>query len=139
MPNADPGNTLYLIDGHAQMFRAFFAIRPGRSGGMTSPVTGEPTNALFAFTGMLIKLFKECKPPYAAMVIDPKGKTFRDEFYPQYKANRDEAPDDFVTQIPRMFQLAELFGLPIIQAPGYEADDVMATLADKLTAGGFDQ
>jgi DNA polymerase I len=138
MPKADPANTLYLIDGHAQMFRAFFAIRPGRSGGMTSPVTGEPTNALFAFTGMLIKLFKESRPPYAAMVIDPEGKTFRDEFYPQYKANRDEAPDDFVAQIPRMFELAELFGLPIIVAPGYEADDVMATLADKLTAGGFD-
>ena len=127
-------NTLYLIDGHAQMFRAYFAIR----GGMTSPVTGEPTNALFAFTGMLIKLFKECRPPYAAMVIDPKGKTFRDEFYPAYKANRDEAPDDFVVQIPRMFQLAELFGLPILEAPGFEADDVMATLADRLAMGGFD-
>jgi DNA polymerase I len=138
MPKADLPNTLYLIDGHAQMFRAFFAIRPGRSGGMTSPVTGEPTNALFAFTGMLIKLFKDCNPPYAAMVIDPKGKTFRDEFYPQYKANRDAPPDDFVAQIPRMFELAELFGLPIIVAPGYEADDVMATLADKLSAGGFD-
>ncbi len=134
MSKVDPDNTLYLIDGHAQMFRAFFAIR----GGMTSPVTGEPTNALFAFTGMLIKLFKDCKPPYAAMVIDPKGKTFRDEFYPEYKANRDEAPDDFVAQIPRMFELAELFGLPIIEATGYEADDVMATLADQVAAGGFD-
>jgi DNA polymerase I len=138
MPKADPGNTLYLIDGHAQMFRAYFAIRPGSGGGMTSPVTGEPTNALFAFTGMLIKLFKECKPPYAAMVIDPKGDTFRDEFYPEYKANRDEAPEDFVAQIPRMFELAKLFGLPILEAPGFEADDVMATLADKVSAGGFD-
>jgi len=138
MPKVDPDNTLYLIDGHAQMFRAFFAIRPGSAGGMTSPVTGEPTNALFAFTGMLIKLFKDCKPPYAAMVIDPKGKTFRDDFYPEYKANRDEAPDDFVAQIPRMFQLAELFGLPIIVAPGYEADDVMATLADQVSAGDFE-
>lgn len=129
-----PSNTLYLIDGHAQMFRAYFAIR----GGMTSPVTGEPTNALFAFTGMLIKMFKDCKPPYAAMVIDPKGKTFRDAFYPEYKANRDEAPEDFVAQIPRMFELAKLFGLPILEAPGFEADDVMATLADKVSAGGFD-
>ena len=134
MPKVDPDNTLYLIDGHAQMFRAFFAIR----GGMTSPVTGEPTNALFAFTGMLIKMFKDCKPPYAAMVIDPKGKTFRDEFYPEYKANRDAPPDDFVAQIPRMFELAELFGLPIIVAPNYEADDVMATLADQVAAGAFD-
>ena len=135
MPDTDRSNTLYLIDGHAQMFRAFFAIR----GGMTSPVTGEPTNALFAFTGMLIKMFKECQPPYAAMVIDPKGKTFRDDFYPEYKANRDEAPDEFVQQIPRMFQLAELFGLPILEAPGFEADDVMATLADQVSDGKFDQ
>lgn len=135
MPDAEHSNTLYLIDGHAQMFRAYFAIR----GGMTSPVTGEPTNALFAFTGMLIKMFKDCKPPYAAMVIDPKGKTFRDEFYAEYKANRDEAPEDFVAQIPRMFELAQLFGLPILEAPGYEADDVMATLADAVTAGKFDQ
>lgn len=134
MPDADHSNTLYLIDGHAQMFRAYFAIR----GGMTSPVTGEPTNALFAFTGMLIKMFKDCKPSYAAMVIDPKGKTFRDEFYPEYKANRDEAPEDFVKQIPRMFELAKLFGLPILEAPGYEADDVMATLADEVTAGKFE-
>ncbi len=134
MSEADQGNTLYLIDGHAQMFRAFFAIR----GGMTSPVTGEPTNALFAFTGMLIKLFKECRPSHAAMVVDPKGKTFRDDFYPEYKANRDEAPDDFVAQIPRMFELARLFGLPILEAPGYEADDVMATLAEQVSAGKFD-
>lgn len=134
MPKPDPTNTLYLIDGHAQMFRAYFAIR----GGMTSPVTGEPTNALFAFTGMLIKLFKDCKPPYAAMVIDPKGGTFRDDFFPEYKANRDEPPEDFVVQIPRMFELAKLFGLPILVAPGFEADDVMATLADQVSAGNFD-
>jgi len=134
MPDAAENPTLYLIDGHAQMFRAFFAIR----GGMTSPVTGEPTNALFAFTGMLLKMFKECRPPYAAMVVDAPGKTFRDEFYPEYKANRDEAPEDFVKQIPRMFELAQLFGLPIIEKPGYEADDIMATVAAQVAAGAFD-
>ncbi len=126
--------TLYLIDGHAQMFRAFFAIR----GGMTSPVTGEPTNALFAFTGMLIKMFKACGPDYAAMVVDSEGKTFRDAFYPQYKATRDEPPEDFIKQIPRMFELARLFGLPILEKPGYEADDIMATLATRVDAGEFD-
>jgi len=133
MPCESPP-ALYLIDGHAQMFRAFFAIR----GGMTSPVTGEPTNALFAFTGMLLKMFKDCRPTYAAMVVDAPGKTFRDEFYPQYKATRDEAPEDFVKQIPRMFELATLFGLPIIETPGYEADDIMATLAAQVEAGAFD-
>jgi len=130
----DANPTLYLIDGHAQMFRAFFAIR----GGMTSPVTGEPTNALFAFTGMLIKMFKACSPDYAAMVVDAEGKTFRDEIFPEYKATRDQPPEDFVKQIPRMFQLAELFGLPILEKPGYEADDIMATLARRVDAGAFD-
>ncbi len=126
--------TLYLIDGHAQMFRAFFAIR----GGMNSPVTGEPTNALFAFTGMLLKLFKDCRPAYAAMVVDSEGKTFRDEFFPTYKANRDAPPQDFIKQIPRMFELARLFGLPIYAKPGHEADDILATIAARLMAGEFD-
>ncbi|NBC10436.1 MAG: DNA polymerase I [Planctomycetes bacterium] len=137
-PTQTGSPTLYLIDGHAQMFRAFFAIRGGTSGGMTSPVTGEPTNALFAFTGMLIKMFKACSPDYAAMVVDAEGKTFRDEFYPEYKATRDEPPEDFVKQIPRMFELAQLFGLPILEKPGYEADDIMATLATRVDAGDFD-
>jgi DNA polymerase-1 len=124
-----PAPTLYLIDGHAQMFRAFFAIR----GGMTSPVTGEPTNALFAFTGMLLKLFHECRPDYAAVAFDADAPTFRDELYPEYKANRDAPPDEFVAQIPRMFELAGLFGLPLYEKPGYEADDLMATVARRVT------
>jgi len=121
--------TLYLIDGHAQMFRAFFAIR----GGMTSPVTGEPTNALFAFTGMLLKLFHECKPDYAAIAFDADAPTFRDELYQEYKANRESPPDDFAKQIPRMFELVRLFGLPLYEKPGFEADDLMATVAHRVT------
>ncbi|MEM6333093.1 MAG: DNA polymerase I [Planctomycetota bacterium] len=121
--------TLYLIDGHAQMFRAFFAIR----GGMTSPVTGEPTNALFAFTGMLLKLYANCKPDYAAIAFDANEKTFRDHLFPDYNANRDSPPEEFEQQIPRMFELARLFGLPLYEQPGYEADDLMATVAKRLT------
>lgn len=138
MVNAqDDKPTLYLIDGHAQMFRAFFAIGKGRSGSMTSPVTGEPTGALFAFTGMLIKLFRDSRPQYAAMVVDSKEKTFRHEMYDDYKANRDEAPEDFLVQIPRMFELAKLFGLPILEKPGYEADDIMATIATMVAEDQF--
>ncbi len=128
MPQAD--STLYLIDGHAQMFRAYFAIR----GGMSSPVTGEPTNACFAFAGMLIKLFEEFQPRYAAMAIDSEAQTFRDELYPEYKSNREEAPEDFRAQIPRMLEIARGFGIPVLEVPGAEADDIMATLADRLTA-----
>lgn len=124
-----PDNTLYLIDGHAQMFRSYHAIR----GGMSSPVTGEPTNATFAFTGMLLKLFKDYHPAYAAMAIDSDdSKTFRHEIYPEYKANRSEAPEDFGPQVPRMLEVTRLFGVPVLEVPGDEADDIIATLATRL-------
>ena len=126
--NATAGDTLYLIDGHAQMFRAFFAIRQP----MTSPVTGEPTNATFAFTGMLLKLYEQFKPTHAAMAIDPKGDTFRHELYPEYKGTRDAPPESFPPQIPRMLEVCELFNIPVIEVPGAEADDVMATLAARF-------
>ncbi|MFW5681956.1 MAG: 5'-3' exonuclease H3TH domain-containing protein, partial [Phycisphaeraceae bacterium] len=135
MPTPKPDQpALYLIDGHAQMFRAFFAIRSA----MTSPVTGEPTNALFAFAGMLIKLYRDFSPTHVAMVTDGEGPTFRDELFDQYKANREAPPEDFEKQIPRMLEMAELFGIPVITIDGVEADDVMATLATRVEAGQFD-
>ncbi|MBB6428417.1 DNA polymerase I [Algisphaera agarilytica] len=129
-PSADHDQTLYLIDGHAQMFRAYHAIR----GGMTSPITGEPTNATFAFAGLLLKLFTQYKPRYVAMAIDSKGDTFRHSIYPEYKANRGDPPEDFAPQIPRMIEVAELMGIPVLAVPGDEADDIMATLAVRLTS-----
>ena len=88
MPTNAPPNTFYLIDGFAQMFRSYFAIRNS----MTSPVTGEPTNATFAFTDMLLKIYREYQPAYLAMAMEAEGKTFRDDFYPEYKAHRDRPP-----------------------------------------------
>ena len=79
---------LYLIDGYAQIFRAYYAIR----GGMQSPVTGEPTHAVFGFTGMLLKLFSQLQPDYVVVAIDAPGKTFRDDMYDEYKATRDARP-----------------------------------------------
>src|SRR5947208_13483319 len=93
--------TLYLIDAHAQIFRAYFAIR----GGLRSPVTGEPTHAVFGFTGMLIKLFSEFHPHYVAVAHDVPGKTFRDEIFEEYRGTRRATPDDLVSQIPRILQL----------------------------------
>ena len=119
---------LYLIDGHAQIFRAYFAIR----GGMTSPITGEPTNATFAFTGMLMKLLGELKPHYVVMAIDMPGKTFRDDIYNEYKANREAAPEDLLPQFERIFQITRLFGIPVIGQEGAEADDVIATLTEQM-------
>ncbi|MFI4859221.1 MAG: DNA polymerase I [Phycisphaerales bacterium JB063] len=133
MPDQDKP-VVYVIDGFAQMFRAYYAIR----GGMTSPVTGEPTGATFAFSGMLIKLFDQYRPTHVAMAMDADAKTFRDAFYPEYKANRDAPPDEFKQQIPRMVEVAKLFGIPVLEAPGFEADDIMATLAVHLARGDFD-
>ena len=126
--------TLYLIDGHAQMFRAYHAIKTD----MTSPVTGEPTNALFAFAGMLIKLYKDFQPTHVAMIVDGEGPTFRDELYDQYKATREAPPDSFEQQIPRMLEMADRFGIPVVTSDGVEADDVMATLAHRATEGQLD-
>lgn len=129
-PTDAADRTLYLIDGHAQMFRAYHAIR----GGMTSPVTGEPTNATFAFAGLLLKLFTQYQPKFVAMAIDSKGDTFRHGIFPEYKANRSEPPEDFAPQIPRMLEVARLLGIPVLEVPGDEADDIMATLAVRLTS-----
>ncbi len=126
MPEAN--RTLYLIDGHAQIFRAYYAIR----GGMSSPVTGEPTNATFGFTGMLLKLFTQHRPRYVAVAHDLPGKTFRDEIYPQYKANRAPAPEDLPPQIERIFEVTRLMGIPLLSLPGAEADDVIATVVQRV-------
>ncbi len=122
--------TLYLIDGYAAFFRAYYAIR----GRMTSPVTKEPTNAVYGFVAMLIKLLREQKPDYLAVVLDVSGDrgTFRSEIYPQYKANRDAPPEDFRPQVQRCLQILEALGVPTLGAEGYEADDVIATLATQL-------
>ncbi len=124
-----PDETLYLIDGHAQIFRAYYAIR----GGMNSPVTGEPTHAVFGFAGMLLKLFKQFRPRYVALALDAKGKTFRHEIYPDYKANRAEMPEDLPSQIERIVEMSRMFGIPVLRQEGVEADDIIATLATRMT------
>ena len=122
--------TLYLIDGHAQFFRAYYAIRSG----MTSPVTQEPTNLTFGFVGILLKLLRDYKPDYLAVVIDVSGdrESFRSELYPEYKANRDPAPDDFHPQVQRCLEILDLMNVPVLGMEGVEADDVIATLVKQL-------
>ncbi|MDH3584520.1 MAG: hypothetical protein OER86_09920, partial [Phycisphaerae bacterium] len=123
------GKTLYLIDGHAQIFRAYHAIRS-----LSSPVTKEPTNATFGFVGMLIKLFRDRGPDYVVMTIDASGDrgTFRSQIDPQYKANRDAPPEDLAPQVQRIVQICELWGIPVLAAEGVEADDTIATVCEML-------
>ncbi|QDU33740.1 DNA polymerase I [Poriferisphaera corsica] len=119
--------TLYLIDGHAQIFRAYYAIQNG----MTSPVTGEATGATFAFTNMLFKFFEGSQPEHVVMAIDMPGKTFRDDLFGEYKANRKSPPEDFAEQVPRILEVTEKFGIQVIGVEGFEADDVIATIVQK--------
>ncbi len=118
--------TLYIIDGHAQFFRAYYAIR----GGLTSRITGEPTAMAYGFAAMLAKLYRECQPQHLVLVIDAAGDqdTFRSDLYPEYKANRDPAPDDFHPQVERCLELARLLAIPVYAEERVEADDVIATL-----------
>ncbi|MCL4221835.1 MAG: DNA polymerase I [Phycisphaerales bacterium] len=127
--------TLYVIDGYAQFFRAYHAIRTP----MTSPVTKEPTNMTFGFVGMLLKLLRGegkmgCPPDYLAVAIDVSGDrgTFRSHMYPDYKANRPEPPDDLKPQVQRALALLKAIGVPVLGAEGFEADDVIATIATRL-------
>ena len=123
---------LWIVDGHAQFFRAYHAIR----GGMTSPITGEATHMVFGFTGVLLKLLREKKPTRLVLVIDAAGDqgTFRSQMYPDYKANRDPPPDDFGPQVDRCVQLCQLLGIPVVAVPEVEADDAIATLVQRTRA-----
>jgi len=114
---------LYLIDGPNIAFRAFFAI-----GGMTNSV-GLPTNALFGFTNMLLKLVRDEQPDYLAITWDPKGGSFRERDFPDYKGTRPDMPDALRAQIPHFQRVAEAFDIPYLCVDDFEADDVMGTLA----------
>ncbi|NOY68137.1 MAG: DNA polymerase I [Deltaproteobacteria bacterium] len=125
-------NTIYLIDGTAYIHRAFHAIRN------LSTSKGFPSNAVFGFTRMLIKLMEEKKPQYAAMIFDSKGPTFRHEIYDRYKANRPPMAEEMAVQIPWIKKVSQGFNLPVFEKQGFEADDIIATLSDEAQKAGFD-
>jgi DNA polymerase-1 len=124
--------TLYLIDGSAYVYRAFHAVR-----GLANS-SGLPTNAVFGFTRMLIKLIQERTPQFAAMFFDTKGPTFRHELFDQYKANRPPMPDELVVQLPYIKKVTAGFNLPVIEMAGFEADDLIGTYARLAESDGFD-
>lgn len=122
---------IYLIDGSAYIYRAYHAIR-----GLSNS-KGLPTNAVFGFTRMLIKLMEDRLPQYIGMFFDAKGPTFRHEMYPDYKANRPPMPEDLVCQLPHIKQVTAGFNIPIIEKPGFEADDLIGTIARLAAENGF--
>jgi DNA polymerase-1 len=124
-------DTLYLIDAHSLIFQVFHAIPA-----LTGP-KGQPINAVFGFTGDLLRLRKK-NPTYLICAFDPPGKTFRDGLFQEYKATRAPMPDDLAAQIPVILRIVEAMCIPIVQVPGYEADDAIATLADRGDRAGME-
>ncbi len=122
---------LYLIDGSAYIYRAYHAMGP------LSNSQGSPTGAIFGFTNMIVKTLKDRSPQRIAVVFDAKGPTFRHEMFPEYKANRPAPPQDLIEQIPRIHELVEAYSIPVISMQGYEADDIIATLARQANQRGW--
>ncbi len=120
---ADERPTIYLVDGSGYIFRAFFALPH------LTTSRGMPTNAVYGFTRMLVKLLKDARPSHIAVVFDSPKKGFRDDLFESYKATRAAAPNDLVVQIPLIHRMVEVFSIHGLVIDGYEADDVIATLA----------
>ncbi len=130
MTDSNP-RQLILIDGSSFLFRAFHALPP-----LTNS-HNEPTGAILGVANMLRKMLKEYPTPYFVVVFDAKGKTFRHDLYPDYKANRPPMPEDLREQIEPLHQLVTAMGLPMVIESGVEADDVIGTLATTAAADGF--
>ena len=124
---------LYLIDGSSYIFRAFFGVRQ-----QLSTSNGFPTNALYGFINMLQKVIRDEKPDYLVVAFDSPDKTFRHKIYPNYKANRDAPPEELSRQFPYFEPLVKAYGLSSIRRPGFEADDIIGTLAKKGQQKGLD-
>src|SRR4249920_174764 len=124
--------TLVLVDGSSYLYRAFHALPDLRA------ADGEPTGALRGVLSMLRRIAEDEKPDYFAVVFDAPGKTFRDDWYPQYKANRPPMPEDLVAQIKPLHEMVRANGWPLLMIEGVEADDVIGTLATQASAAGID-
>ena len=122
---------LYLIDGSSYIYRAYHAVRH------LSTTQGLPTNATFGFSNMLLKLLSDRKPEHMAMAFDAKGPTFRHEIYEAYKANRPPMPEDLAVQIPYIKKVVEGMNIASLELAGYEADDIIGTLARAAREKGF--
>ena len=126
--------TLLLIDAYAMIYRAYYAfIRAPR---MNS--RGENTSAIFGFVVTFEDLLKRLKPSHIAVAFDPAGPTFRHEAFEQYKAQRQETPEDIRWAVPRIKQILQAMNVPVLEVPGYEADDVIGTIAHKAEQEGFE-
>ena len=122
--------SLILVDGSSYLYRAFHAMPNLRTS------RGESTGAVYGIANMLRKLLVDYSPEYIAVVFDAKGKTFRDDIYPEYKAQRPPMPEELRAQVDDIHALIKAMGLPVLEVEGVEADDVIGTLAGQAAAAG---
>ena len=123
-------NTLYLVDGSSYIYRAYFAIRH-----LSSP-SGQPTNAIYGFVQMLLKLIKDYQPQHLAVIFDAGRITFRNDIYPDYKANRASMPDELRAQVGPIRNVVRAFNIPALELEGFEADDIIGALAQEYSSRG---
>ncbi len=131
-----PADRVFLIDSMSHIFRAFYAPLANRAAPLANS-KGQVTQAVFIFTNMLRKLLQDEQPKYIAAIFESGEKTFRHETFTDYKANRLEMPDDLASQLPYIMRLCEAYNVPTISRPGFEADDVIGTLAVQAAAEGL--
>jgi DNA polymerase-1 len=125
---------LLLLDGHSLAYRAFYALPVENF----STTTGQPTNAVYGFTSMLINTLRDERPTHVAVAFDVSRQTFRSEEFPEYKATRSASPSEFAGQVALIREVLDALDVPHLQAEGFEADDVIATLTTQAEALGFD-
>ena len=128
--------TLYLIDGHALAYRMYFALTAGGSSTRWQTSKGEPTAGTYGFARELLRIIEQEKPDYIAVAFDT-GKTFRDEIFPEYKGTREKMPDDLSPQIGRIRQVVDAFNIPRLEMEGFEADDVLGSIARIAASQGL--
>ncbi len=132
----EPRQRVFLIDSMSHIFRAFYAPMQNRVAPLATS-QGQVTGAVYIFTNMLLKLLREEKPDYIAAIFESREKTFRHETFADYKANRTQMPDDLASQMPYIIRVCEVLNIPVINSPGYEADDVIGTLSQKAVDKGL--
>ncbi|MGN6088757.1 MAG: 5'-3' exonuclease, partial [Actinomycetales bacterium] len=125
---------LLLVDGHSVAYRAFFAL-PSEN---FSTTTGQHTNAVYGFTSMLINLLRDEQPTHVGVAFDVSRQTWRSEAFADYKANRSSTPDEFAGQVPLIKEVLAALRIPTVEAPGFEADDVIATISSRAEAEGYE-
>lgn len=126
---------LFLVDGSGFIFRAYFAMAYSRKSGMTNP-DGIEVGAVYGFTGMLLKMLRDYHAPYLAVIFDSARENFRNEIYPEYKANRDETPEDLIPQFDLIREATKAFDIPALEMPGFEADDLIAAYTKQAVEAG---